>query len=280
MAFIAGAIIGGGLLGAAGSILGADRQADGARDAAQLQMEQFRILNQQQQPFIQGGYGANTRLLELLGIAPPGSSSPLSFEEWSRQNPAERRDGAEGFRDSLLPQEVEARQRGLYNQYVGGFKPTDPSQSEGFGSLLRPFDAETFAQYQDPGYLFRKRQGEQSVLNSASAGSGALSGAALKDLMGFNQDLASTEYGNAFNRYQTQQGNIFQRLSGIANLGQSAAAGVGQQGTALATGAGQSLTNAGTAAGAGIVGATNALGGAASNYWLSNMLRPVSGGGP
>lgn len=158
--------------------------------------------------------------------------------------------------------------------------PNDPS----YGSLTDPFTVEDFYNYADPGYAFRLQQGTQGVQNSAAAGSGALSGAALKDLLTFNQDYASTEYGNAFNRYQTQQGNIFSRLSDIAHLGQNAAAGVGAQGTALAGNAGQQAYNAGSAAGAGTVGAGNALSQGATNYWLYNnpqMWRgnqPASGG--
>lgn len=141
---------------------------------------------------------------------------------------------------------------------------TDPQ----YGSLLQPFDVEQFYNYEDPGYGFRLQQGTQALRNAASAGSGALSGAALKDLLDYNQNAASQEYTNAFNRYQTQQGNIFSRLSTIAQLGQSAAAGVGSQGTALAGNAGQAIANAGAAQGAGIVGAGNALGQGATNYWL------------
>lgn len=158
--------------------------------------------------------------------------------------------------------------------------PTDPSQTDPmydyygdqsdpqYGSLLDPFDVEQFYQYQDPGYWFRLQQGTQALQNSAAAGSGALSGAALKDLLNYNQDSASQEYTNAFNRYQTQQGNIFSRLSSIAQLGQNAAAGVGAQGAQLAGNAGQALQNSGSAAGAGIVGAGNAIGQGATNYWL------------
>jgi hypothetical protein len=151
-----------------------------------------------------------------------------------------------------------------------GGDETDPT----YGSFTKPFDVEEFYKYQDPGYAFRVQQGNQALQNSAAAGSGAMSGAALKDLLGYNQDMASQEYGNAFNRYQTSQGNIFSRLSSIANLGQNAAAGVGQQGTALAGNAGQMLSNAGAAEGAGIVGAGNALGQGASNYWLMRNYQP------
>ncbi len=157
-----------------------------------------------------------------------------------------------------------------------GGDPNDPA----YGSFTKPFDVEEFYKYQDPGYAFRLQQGQQAVQNKNSAGDGALSGAAYKDLIDYNQGMASTEYGNAFNRYQTQQNNIFSRLSDIAHLGQAGAAGVGAQGTQLAGNAGQFLSNAGTAAGAGIVGAGNALTEGATNAWLWSQLnkRPVSSG--
>jgi hypothetical protein len=260
--------LGAGALSGVSSLLGAHEQAKGAKGAANLQMDQFNTLNQQQQPFIKAGYGANQQLAQLLGIGgtPGGTAAPgkpLSYEDWTAQNNS----STSGILSRLGG---DKSTRSGYDQYLQGFQPgTAPdSTASDYGSLLHPFDADTFRQYQDPGYQFRLQQGQQGVLNSAAAGSGALSGAALKDLLSFNQDLASTEYSNAFNRYQTQQGNIFQRLSSLANLGQNAAANVGQQGTALATGAGQSLTNAGTATGAGIVGAGNALGNSLSNYWL------------
>lgn len=155
--------------------------------------------------------------------------------------------------------------------------PNDP----GYGSFTQPFDVEQFYKYEDPGYAFRLQQGDQAIQNGAAAGSGALSGAALKDLIGFNQDSASQEYNNSFNRYQTQQGNIFQRLFSIAQLGQTGAANTGAAGTTLAGNAGQATANAGTAAGSGIVGAGNAIGNGATNAWLWNQVntpRPVGAG--
>lgn len=156
----------------------------------------------------------------------------------------------------------------------------DPNDSS-YGDFTKPFDVEEFYKYEDPGYAFRLQQGQQALQNSAAAGSGALSGAALKDLLGYNQEAASTEYNNAFNRYQTQQGNIFSRLFSIAGLGQNAAAGVGTTGAGLAGQAGQAITNAGTATGSGIVGGANALTNGATNAWLWSQLnpqRPVSVG--
>jgi hypothetical protein len=155
---------------------------------------------------------------------------------------------------------------------------TDPAQYMGdtedpaYGSFTKPFDVEEFYNYADPGYAFELQQGTQSLQNAASAGSGAMTGAALKDLLGYSQNFARTGYNDAFNRYQTSQGNIFSRLSSIAGLGQNAAAGVGAQGTQLAGNAGQMISNAGASSGAGIVGAGNALGEGLSNYWLMRQF--------
>jgi hypothetical protein len=154
----------------------------------------------------------------------------------------------------------------------------DPQDSQ-FGSLTKPFDVEEFYNYGDPGYAFQLQQGNQALQNSAAAGSGALSGAALKDLLKWNQDYAGGAYNDAFNRYQTQQGNIYQRLMGVSQLGQNSASGVGTQGVALAGNAGQAIANAGAAAGAGIVGAGNSLSGGATNYWLYKNPQLWSGGG-
>lgn len=155
---------------------------------------------------------------------------------------------------------------------------TDPAQymgdeeDDGYGSFSDPFNVEAFYDYQDPGYAFELQQGQQAVQNAASAGSGAFSGAALKDLLKYSQGFARTGYNDAFNRYQTQQGNIFNRLATLLTVGQNAAAGVGSQGTTLAGNAGQAISNAGSAAGAGYVGAGNAIGNGLTNYWLMKQF--------
>lgn len=149
-----------------------------------------------------------------------------------------------------------------------GGDPNDPT----FGSFTKPFDAAAFNQYKDPAYLFRLQQQNQAVQNRNSAGDGALSGAAYKDLIDYSGNSASQEYGASFGRYQATQGSIFDRLSALATLGQNAAAGVGAQGTNLAGNAGQFLSNAGTAAGSGIVGAGNALTDGATNAWLWSQM--------
>lgn len=134
-----------------------------------------------------------------------------------------------------------------------------------FGSLTRSFSPQDFAAGIDPGYSWRLQQGNQGVMNGAAAGSGSLSGPALKSLLDYNQGAASQEYGAAFDRFQTQQGNIYQRLFGVAGLGQNAAANVGNQGVATGGNIGSNITGAANASAAGQVGTANAISGAVNN---------------
>jgi hypothetical protein len=159
---------------------------------------------------------------------------------------------------------------------IGTANPAAQAQGVGFGSLSQPFTAQNFQQL-SPAYQFQLQQGQQGVLNSDSSGQGALSGASQKDLIGYNQGMANTSFNNAFNQYQTQQGNIYSRLSNIANLGQNAASNTGQQGTALAGQEAQSATNIGTALAGGQVGQANAISGGISN--LGSYLGAYGAGG-
>ena len=151
-----------------------------------------------------------------------------------------------------------------------GLSGTPGSTVAGTGGLNNGYLTSTFnptqAQLEQyPGYQFAVQQGGQATRNADTPGMGALSGAALKDLTNFDVGTASTYYNQDFNQYQTQQNNIYQRLSQIAGLGQSAAAGVGNSGTQLGQGIAQSTAAAGASQAGGIVGATNALSGGATS---------------
>ena len=63
---------------------------------------------------------------------------------------------------------------------------------------------------EDPGYQFRLDQGVKAIDQSAAAKGTLRSGGTLKDIMGYGQDLASQEYGNAFNRALQGWGANFQ----------------------------------------------------------------------
>jgi len=247
----------GGLIGSDASQEAAAQQAAAANRALDISSNEFNTITGQESPFLQSGYGALGQLNYLLGIGAPGTAGRPGTGGLS---------GANGTPGAFM-----------------GTAPTAASSTAGnYGSLLKPFDLSDWQQL-SPAYNFQKQQGQQSVLNGAAAGQGAMSGAALKDLTDYNQAEANTSFNNAFNQYQTQQGNIFSRLSGIANLGQSAASNTAQSGVALAGQAAQSATNIGSAQAAGTIGSASALAGGLNGAtpWLAygGGGRPSSTGG-
>ncbi len=136
------------------------------------------------------------------------------------------------------------------------------SGAAGYGSLTSGFTAQDYLSNQDPGYQFQLQQGNQALTNSLAAQNGVLSGSAVKDLINFNQGMASTGYQNAWNRWNTQQGNTYQRLSGLAGLGENAAAMSGNQGIQTGANIGNTMTSGANALAAGQIGSANAYAGA------------------
>lgn len=144
------------------------------------------------------------------------------------------------------------------------------------GELNRNFSMADFQA--DPGYQFRMQQGLQALQGSAAARGGLLSGAALKGIEQYGQGLASQEYGNAFNRFQEQGSNRFNRLASLAGLGQSATQFTGAQGAQAAGQAGNYLTQGANAQAAGYVGAANALNSGVSNWMDYQNMQRLAGG--
>ena len=139
----------------------------------------------------------------------------------------------------------------------------------GYGSLAKAFGLSDFQA--DPGYDFRMSEGMKALQRSAAAKGGLMSGAAMKDIARYGQDLASNEYQNAYNRYNTNQTNLYNRLSALAGSGQTANNNMAQIGANYGQNAGQSMQNAanynasGTAANTNMwTTGLNSLGGALS----------------
>lgn len=148
----------------------------------------------------------------------------------------------------------------------------------GIGSdyLTRQFTPQDFAAGIDPGYAFRLQQGQMANQRAANVGGGALSGNTLQGLNKYSQDLASQEYGNAFNRYQTQRSNIYNTLANIAGIGQTGQTATNQASTNLANAATNLGVGSAAAQAAGGVGSaqayTNAINNATNNYTLASLL--------
>lgn len=160
----------------------------------------------------------------------------------------------------------------------------------------------------DPGFKARMDAANKALASNLSVTGALRSGGAAKAIVGYNQDLASNEFGNAYNRaytantdeygralgayndarntFYTNQQNAYSRVSDAANRGlnasgasnadaAAAAANIGNTTVNTANAIGQSLQGGANAEAAGKVGSANAwtagLTGAAnafSNYAL------------
>lgn len=111
--------------------------------------------------------------------------------------------------------------------------------------------------YSDPSYQFRLNEGLDAVQSGAAAQGGLLSGATLKALQGYGQDMASQEYQNAYNRFNADQTNRYNRLSNIVGLGQNAAAQQGNAGMQTAQAVANNTMSGANAQAAGQIAAGN-----------------------
>lgn len=144
------------------------------------------------------------------------------------------------------------------------------------------FSAPTAAQAAaTPGYQFQVQQATNALQNSAAARGGLLSTGTAKNLAGYVNGLASTNYQNTFNNalqgfntnentYYQNQNNLYNRLFGGSQLGANATSTANSQqlaGTnALASNitgnqqlVNQDLLGGAQAQAAGTIGGTNAL---------------------
>ena len=115
--------------------------------------------------------------------------------------------------------------------------------------------------YSDPSYQFRLQQGQDAIQSSAAAKGGLLTGATLKALQNYGQESASQEYSNAYNRFNADQTNRYNRLSNLVGIGQNAAVQVGNAGAQTA----QAVAN-NTMAGANSIAAGQV---ASANNWAN-----------
>lgn len=154
---------------------------------------------------------------------------------------------------------------GALSQLTAGTKPG--------GEYMRDFGMADFEA--DPGYEFRQTEGRRMLEGSAAGRGGLLSGLTLKALSKYGQDLASQEYGSAYNRYNADLDRRFNRLSGIAGTGQTATRDVAQMGSQTASNIAQNQIGAGNARASGYVAQGNAMSGVANSAGQYMQLRDL-----
>lgn len=162
------------------------------------------------------------------------------------------------------------------------------SNAPGYGSLTKKFSAGDLNA--DPvynsGLQFGLDQGLKGVNARAVQQGGYDSGATLKAITNYANDYGSTKANDSFNRFNTENTNIYNKLAGVSGAGQAANSLVGTVGQNSANNVSQSLQDQGNSRAAGIVGGANAWGAAAQNInnnyqnsQMTDVLRQILGRG-
>lgn len=254
----AAASIGGSLLASGGAKSAANAQAEANAQAIAEQRRQFDRVQQLLAPYAQGGTGAFSQLLALAGATP----QQTNWQAYAQSNPA-------------LMQAFNAQR---INPYGGGtqdlatFAQQWQQRNDPRADLTKFQTGGAQAQQQaisqleqSPTFQALARQGEEGILQNASATGG---------LRGGNVQGALAQFRPALLNQQIQQ--QLSTLGGIAGLGQNAAAGVGNAGVQTGQSIGALMQDTGQARGYGALGSSAALGGGLAS--LGNILGGALGG--
>ena len=164
---------------------------------------------------------------------------------------------------------------GQYQQYDASGQPT--TMGTGSGYLSHQFDKNDLTNGLAPNYDFMLQQGQMANQRAANVGGGALSGNTLQGLQNYTQNYAGNAYQNAFQNYQTQRNNIYNNLSNMAGIGQTANQQAGTAGQAYGTGITGLNTGLANATAAAMLGQAQAAGGGANSLANSTFLAALLG---
>ena len=286
MSWVAVAIGGSALLNYMGSSNAASAQTSAASNANATQQNMYNQTRADQQPWMNRGNAAGNQMAYLMGLPGYGPQGGGSLgQSMGGYNPnggsygiegrtPRPQTGGEGGSYQMIqtdPNNPESAtltwvdgqqglgQGGLMSGYSGQFDPSNQYNTSmgGYGSLSTPFSQTNWQQ--DPGYAFRLAEGQKALERSGAAKGMTLSGAQAKALNSYGQGMASQEYGNAYNRYTTDQTNLYNRLAGVAGTGQTATNQVGNLGANMANQIGSNQLGAGNANAAAWTAGTGAL---------------------
>ena len=149
--------------------------------------------------------------------------------------------------------------------------------------LISPEGYQAFEESLDPDkfkdtdyYKFLQSEGVRARDRSASSRGLLLSGGQQRAITAFGQGLASTEYGNYFQRQRALRTSRANELASVAGTGQQTAVQTAQLGQQSAAGQANTILSAGQAQGAGILGVGNAITGGI-NQWMLGTGAGVGG---
>lgn len=291
---IGGSLLGGAISGSAAKSA-ASQQASAANNATNTQLQMFNTQNLQQLPYRQAGYNALNALNYGTSSPSQASAKPSFMWEGNDYGTPDQflQSNIQNYRN-ITGKEPNADVIATLNNDISQAMASGAS-SPGTGNINAsnaPFDAGYFTHQFNandlnanlaPNYAFQLQQGQGAAKNALNL-TGGIGGNFGKGLVDYTINKAGDAYQQAFNNYTTNQSNIFNRLSNIAGLGQTANAATSALAGQTAQGVANTQVGAGTAQAAGTVGQANAVTGGLNNalgwYTLSNLNSPAGGGTP
>lgn len=178
--------------------------------------------------------------------------------------------------------DANATQLAMFNKTQANLQPYMDSGNVGNSQLANrltdltsPIKMDQTALQNTPGYQFNLANGLRAVQNGAAARGLGSSGAALKGAATYATGLADSTYQNQFNNAVTNQSNAYNRLLGVASLGENAAAGLGNNAVATGTNIGNNIIGAGNNAAANSIAQGNALSNAANSVPNSLITQQI-----
>lgn len=210
-------------------------QSDSSKYAADIAQKQFEQTRQDQMPWLNAGRGALGQLQghiandkgynDQFGGAIGQGVAGLGGNQVGGNNfNAYQSQGSQAQAGQAQAGQAQAGQGTAFNGQsfgnigVGQFNDSTRGNIQGNYDNGKYTGGMSAAEFEvDPSYDFRKQQGMDGLQSSAAASGGLLSGAALKALTGYNSNLASQEYGNAWQRNQAQKQQQFSVDSNLRN---------------------------------------------------------------
>jgi hypothetical protein len=232
-------------------------QLQASREANQLLQNQFNQTQATTAPYLQSGQAATAALMQGLGLgqlrAAPGVSmfggGPVGG------TPPGTYTNAQGQPTDAQGNVITANAP-LTNYGATQADLDAAAGSIGAGAFNQSYAPTEEQLLQDPSYLWRLSQGQRAIEAGAAARGGLLTGQGGADLLKYAQGLASTEYGNVFERNRQQSLDRYNQLAALSGGGQQVATNLANAGANNANALASNITG----------GA-----GAASNYLTSGV---------
>ena len=251
----------------------ANQQAGAARDATELQSQQFQQQQRNQQPWLDAGGSGISRLQQLLGLQ---NKATFNSDAYLTANP--------DARAWLAAKQAEGDPKTAFDHFTLANAAGDTRQGSyggaDFGSLTKNYTGESLTS--DPGYQFGLREGTRATERSESAKGGQFSGATLKALQRFGTDYGGTKFNEGFNRDASQKDRLFNQLSGISGTGQIASNQLAQAGQNYANQASSALYGAANAGAGASLARGNLIqntGNQLASMWNNRKTTQPAGGG-